>query len=249
MSVSEALKKGLNSVKVSKRDATEFERKLEGEFLNKWHESCEVMKTTMVPIENIYGFLDHMKKSYEGFDDKKRQEVGAVIADQTWNETVVEWAIEQPDNRDFRYGILFFGRSPDKKYVDCIYVLFKMDFQIASKERLNETRGGRFCSKPQSSNFTSPGKMSWSNKSKDVQNYVRMKALEECRKEGFIENIKYVDTLQYHTEDLTEQAPEEIKDLPEISSEKVIEQTSNSVVGLSDHAPEDKPELLDSSSQ
>lgn len=124
-----------------------------------------------------------------------------------------------------------------------------MDFEIASKERLTETRGGRFCSKPQSSNFTSPGKMSWSNKSKDVQNYVRMKALEECRKEGFIENIKYVDTLQYHTEDLTEQAPEEIKDLPEISSEKVIEQTSNSVVGLSDHAPEDKPELLDSSSQ
>lgn len=53
-------------LQVSKRDATEFERKLEGEFLNKWHESCEVMKTTMVPIENINGFLDHMKKSYEG---------------------------------------------------------------------------------------------------------------------------------------------------------------------------------------
>lgn len=53
-------------LQVSKRDATEFERKLEGEFLNKWHESCEVMKTTMVPIENINGFLEYMKKSYEG---------------------------------------------------------------------------------------------------------------------------------------------------------------------------------------
>lgn len=53
-------------LQVSKRDAIEFERKLEGEFLNKWHESCEVMKTTMVPIENINGFLDHMNESYEG---------------------------------------------------------------------------------------------------------------------------------------------------------------------------------------
>lgn len=44
----------------------EFERKLEGEIIDKWYESCEVMKTTKIPIENIDGFLDYMRKSYEG---------------------------------------------------------------------------------------------------------------------------------------------------------------------------------------
>lgn len=249
MSVSDAVIKGLNSVKVSKRDAMEFERKLEGEIIDKWYESCEVMKTTKIPIENIDGFLDHMRKSYEGFDDKKRQEVGAVIADQTWNETVIEWGFDEPDNTVVRYGILVFGRSPDKKYVDCLYVLFKMDFKLASKERLAGGKGESPCSKPPSNVLSTPKKMSWSKESKEFQNFVRMKALEECCKEGLIEKIKYVHALEDHpdlSKDLNEQATENITDLSEKSSEKTLEETSNTDAGSSKQGSEDKPEVMES---
>lgn len=51
---------------VLKCDVIEFEWKLEGEFFNKWYESCEVMKIIMVLIENINGFLDYMNELYEG---------------------------------------------------------------------------------------------------------------------------------------------------------------------------------------
>ena len=36
------VKEGLHSVKVSKFDATEFQREIEGELFAEWHEKCEV---------------------------------------------------------------------------------------------------------------------------------------------------------------------------------------------------------------
>ena len=30
----------------------------------------------------------------------------------------------------FRYGMIAFGRSPDGQYVDCMYVMYKMDFKV-----------------------------------------------------------------------------------------------------------------------
>lgn len=51
---------------VSKHDATELQRKLEGELFDKWEEGCEVMEAKGIALEDIQKFLDHMKESYEG---------------------------------------------------------------------------------------------------------------------------------------------------------------------------------------
>ncbi|XP_062597208.1 uncharacterized protein LOC134258680 [Saccostrea cucullata] len=61
-----AVKKGLHSVKVAKYDATKLERELEGELFERWHEGCEVMKTTKIPEKKIVPFLNHLQESYEG---------------------------------------------------------------------------------------------------------------------------------------------------------------------------------------
>ena len=37
------VKDGLYSVKVSRHDATQVQREIEGELFDKWHEGCEVM--------------------------------------------------------------------------------------------------------------------------------------------------------------------------------------------------------------
>ena len=51
---------------MSKYDALEVQRKLEGELFDKWEEKTEVMKATTIPIEDISGYLDHMRDAYEG---------------------------------------------------------------------------------------------------------------------------------------------------------------------------------------
>lgn len=51
---------------VSKNDATELTRQLEGELYDQWHERCEVMKASKISMKNIDGFLNHLKGAYEG---------------------------------------------------------------------------------------------------------------------------------------------------------------------------------------
>lgn len=51
---------------VSKIDASDLTSQLEGELFDKWHERCEVMTARNISIKNIDGFLNHLKRAYEG---------------------------------------------------------------------------------------------------------------------------------------------------------------------------------------
>ena len=51
---------------MSRHDATELQRKLEGELFDKWEEKYEQMEATDIAISDLYPFLDQMTKSYEG---------------------------------------------------------------------------------------------------------------------------------------------------------------------------------------
>lgn len=51
---------------MSKHDATELQRKLEGELFDKWEEKYEQMEATDIAIEDVNAFLDHMMDAYEG---------------------------------------------------------------------------------------------------------------------------------------------------------------------------------------
>lgn len=194
----EQVKKGLHRVKVSRYDATELERNLEGELFDNWSESCEVMKAVKIPLENLDKYLDHMQKAYEGIDHKTRLKMeGILFTDESWDYKLVEWKFNKAENSGARYGMMAFGRSPDLKYVDSMYVLYKMDFKIAPKDFVTI--------KEDSWLF---GLFSWttissekveqslgSNSIKKLQNFFRLKALEGFYKEGLIETINYVDSL------------------------------------------------------
>ena len=51
---------------MSKHDATELQRKLEGELFDKWEERYEEMEAKDIAIADIPEFLDHMQEAYEG---------------------------------------------------------------------------------------------------------------------------------------------------------------------------------------
>lgn len=214
-SASEAVRKGLNSIEVSKDDATKLELGLKGELFDKWSESFEVMQSTKIPHEKLDGFLDHLQNSYEGIDDEKRAEMGIIVSDKSWKQHIVEWNFNKPDRSGVRYGIVAFGRSSDGKYIDCIAVLLKVNFELASTKNITrKRRAGEIA--PLSLTKTKATQTAedifGSINKKSLQNFFRLKALEECYKEGIIEKINYIN--------LTDDLPRSSKVAPKQAAEK-----------------------------
>lgn len=100
----------------------------------------------------------------------------------TEDQDIVEWNFNNDNNSGVRYGMVAFGRSPDQKYVDCMYALYKIDFTIAPKGKHPTVRGLL--------SYTTT-----TVKKKNHTNFFRLKALEEFNREGLFEEINYVGTL------------------------------------------------------
>ncbi|XP_061182538.1 uncharacterized protein LOC133190871 [Saccostrea echinata] len=195
----EAVKKGLHNVKVSKYDATKLERDLEGELFDKWHEGCEVMKAVKIPFDNIVAYLNHLQRAYEGIDDDVRLKMeGILYAKESWEYKIVEWKFNKGDNSGARYGMVAFGRSPDGMYVDCMYVMYKMDFKIAPKVIVTEKKHSAWWGlKTWTTRRVETEERNLGTKTiKVLQNFFRLKALEGFYKEGLIERINYVPSLE-----------------------------------------------------
>lgn len=91
--------------------------------------------------------------------------------------------------------MIAFGKSKDGKEIDCMYILYKMDFRLAPKEIVT--------TKKHSLLF---GLINWNTISKeteescldfkmveDLQNFFRLKALKGFYNEGLIDKINYDD--------------------------------------------------------
>ncbi|KAH3789864.1 uncharacterized protein LOC127841507 [Dreissena polymorpha] len=194
-----AVKRGLHNVKVSRFDATEVERQLQGELFDKWHESCEVVKATKIQFSRIEGYLDHLMDAYEGITPETRKKMDGVLwAEGEWEYRLMEWKFNKGDNSEARYGMIAFGRSPDKQFVDCMYVMYKMDFKVAPQvivERKDHSMLWGLITWQTLSQHTVERSLG----TKDIErlkNFFRSKAMEGFYKEGVIEKINYVTSLE-----------------------------------------------------
>lgn len=104
--------------------------------------------------------------------------------------SILETKLTTEDGLGVRYCMLAFGQSPDGMLINCMYVLFKMDFELAKEkktffgnikrkvlstiEHLKEIFG---ISSPESST-----------------DFFRIKALRGLQNEGHIEKINFVDS-------------------------------------------------------
>lgn len=192
----EAIKKGLHAVKVSKHDAHDLERKLRKELFSKWEEKVEVMKSTKIPVEEIAEYLNYMENSYEGIDSDMRKKMDGIKFAGTWENKIVEWKYNAEESSGARYGMLAFGKSSDKKYIDCMYLLYKIDFNLAPTERVT-------------TDSMYNGLMAWTTTTvhkesrklgidniKQLQNFFRLKALNGFYNEGVIDRINYVRSIE-----------------------------------------------------
>lgn len=194
----EKVKKGLHSVKVSKHDATKTQRKLEGELFDKWEEGCEVMEAKGIAIDDIKEFLDHMRDAYEGIDDSLRKKMDGIKWSAEWSFKVMEFKYNKNDDSGARYGMVAFGKSADKKSVDCMYVLYKMNFKVAPQEIVTVKDHSLLWGlvKWQTSETKLVERTLGVKSIKLLQNFFRVKALQGFYQEGLIDTINYVPSIE-----------------------------------------------------
>lgn len=196
----QAIQSGLHNVKVSKREADKMERELKGELFDKYVETCEVMKSTKIPCEDIRKYLDHMKNAYEGIDDTVRKKMeGVLFVEGTWEYKILEYKINVEGEAGAKYGLIAFGKSPCQKFYDCMFVLYHMNFKISTQMQIKSTEYSILWGiyKWITTNETKVSTRKFGTETNKVfQNFFRLKALQGFYKEGVIESINYVDSLE-----------------------------------------------------
>ncbi|WAR16213.1 hypothetical protein MAR_030807 [Mya arenaria] len=193
-SIKHTISQYLQKVKVSRADADELERQLQGELMDTWSESCELVKGTRIRVDNLGAYLHHLVDAYEGIDIATRRKMeGILFSREAWKHELIEWKINTGNESGSRYGMIAFCKSPDGLFLDCMCVLYKMNFKV-SPQRLIKTRD-------KSALF---GLITWTTTEEQVQertlgaysikrlkNFFRLKALKGFYHEGIIDSIDY----------------------------------------------------------
>ena len=161
------------------------------------------METKGIAIESIQSFLDHLQDAYEGIDEEMRKKMNGIEWASEWAYKVMEFKYNSSSDSSARYGMIAFGKSKDGKFVDCMYCLYKLDFKVAP-ERIITTK----------QHSVLWGLIKWETVEERVQkrvlgvkslkrikNFFRFKALEGFYKEGLIDQINVVPSIEDLAED------------------------------------------------
>ena len=162
------------------------------------------METEGIAIDSIQSFLDHLQEAYEGIDEQMRKKMNGIAWGSKWAHKIMEFKYNgsSPDS-GARYGMIAFCKSNDGKFVDCMYCLYKLDFKVAPE---------RIITKKEHSVLW--GLIKWETVEERVQkrvlgvksmkrikNFFRFKALEGFYKEGLIDRINVVPSIEDVTDD------------------------------------------------
>lgn len=192
------VKQGLHSVKVSQHDANEVQREIEGKLIDKWHENCEVMESNGIPIDNIRGFLYHLKDAYEGIDEEMREKMNGIQWAKEWSHKIMEFKYNAANDSGARYGMIAFGKSEDGQFVDCMYCLYKLDFKLASEKTITTKEHSVLWGllKWQTVKEVVKEAMIDVELLKRIKNFFRFKALRGFYDEGLIDQMNVVPSIE-----------------------------------------------------
>lgn len=184
------LKNYLQRVKVCKPDTDKIEKQIKKELFETLDDRCEVVRMTDIPFKKIDHFINHIGDAFEGIGENGKQKLKTINFCDKAQHLIRQFKfnVDTEDNIfRARYGMVVMAKSGDR--VECNYVLYKMDFRIAvSKER--SILWGLFRWES-----TDPDKTAQLVNDMSFPNFFRTKAIEEFYKEGIIESINYVRTI------------------------------------------------------
>lgn len=135
-----------------------------------------------------------------GIDERQRKKMnGVLFGEGAWDHKVFDWKLEDKGYKaSARYCMVAFGKSSDGKYVDCVYVLYKMDLEIPKEIVVKERHSLLFGLIEWTTNSVRENKsMLDMERNKEYKNFFRMKALQGFYNEGLMDKINYVPSLDY----------------------------------------------------
>ena len=154
------------------------------------------MEAKGIEIKNMKDFLDHLQDAYEGIGEEARKKMDGSLYASDWEYKIVDFKYNPSSDSGARYGMIAFGKSKDGMFVDCMYCLYKLDFKVAPTKIIKKERSIFW------------GLVKWETvenrvqeselgvKSlKRIQNFFRVKALEGFYKEGLIDKINVVPSI------------------------------------------------------
>lgn len=155
-------------------------------------------QTKGIPIENIRGFVDNVAGAYDGVDEKAREEMNGIQWGSEFSRNIVEFKYNAEKDSGAKYGMVVFVKSEDRKFVDCMYCLYKLDFKVAPAKSLIKKEHSIVW-----------GLLKWETVEEKVQervlgvkslkrikNFFRYKAHVAFRQEGLIDQINVVPSIE-----------------------------------------------------
>ena len=156
------------------------------------------MEAKGIAIESIQRFLDHLQDAYEGIDEEMRKKMNGIEWAGEWAYKVMEFKYNASSDSSARYGMIAFGKSKDGKFVDCMYCLYKLDFKVAPERIITTKHHSSLWGliKWQTVGEKEQERVLGVKPLKRIQNFFRFKALEGFYKEGLIDEINVVPSIE-----------------------------------------------------
>lgn len=128
---------------------------------------------------------------------------GVLFGNDAWVHKIFDWNVEDKGFKSkARYCMIAFGKSSDGKYVDCAYVLYKLDLELP-KEIVHKERHSTLFGliKWTSTSVRDNKSLLEMKRNKEYKNYFRLKALQGFYNEGLMDKINYVPSLEQVEDD------------------------------------------------
>ena len=156
------------------------------------------MESKGIAIESIQSFLDHLQDAYEGIDEEMRKKMNGIEWASEWAYKVMEFKYNSSSDSSARYGMIAFGKSKDGKFVDCMYCLYKLDFKVAPERIITKKEHSVLWGlvKWESVEERVQKRVLGVKSLKRIKNFFRFKALEGFYKEGLIDRINVVPSIE-----------------------------------------------------
>ena len=156
------------------------------------------MESKGIPIESIQDFLDHLEDAYEGIDRAMRKKMNGIQWAGEWSHKIIEFKNSTGSASGAKYGMIAFGKSKDRKFVDCMYCLYKLDFKIAPERIIRNKEDSILWGlyKWETVEVKVQERVLGGNSLKRIKNFFRFKALEGFYQEGLIDQINVVPSIE-----------------------------------------------------
>ena len=152
---------------------------------------------TFCIIKTHVRLLKYTRLFISGIDKELRLKLNGIKWTDQWSHKIFEFKYNKGDTSGARYGMVAFGKSADRKFIDCKYVLYKMDFKIAPQVIVTKIYHN-LCNllKWQTTEREYVERTLGVKSIKQLQNFFRVKALQHFYNEGLIDSINYVPSIE-----------------------------------------------------